>query len=130
MSAPVEFAVWAPLPERVRVRVDGTVHDMSRDDDGWWRAEVEAGPDADYGFLLDGNDTPRPDPRSRRQPDGVHGLSRRGDPDAPEGGDGARAGRPPARGGGHEPHGGPFPPPGAPGPPARGPGHPGPPGGR
>ena len=28
MSAPVEFAVWAPLPERVRVQVDGAVHDM------------------------------------------------------------------------------------------------------
>ena len=26
---------------------------MSRDDGGWWRAEVEAGPEADYGFLLD-----------------------------------------------------------------------------
>ena len=30
MSAPVEFAVWAPLPERVRVQVDGAVHDMTR----------------------------------------------------------------------------------------------------
>ena len=44
MSAPVEFAVWAPLPERVRLQVDGAVHDMTRDDGGWWRAEVEAGP--------------------------------------------------------------------------------------
>ena len=82
MSAPVEFAVWAPLPERVRVQVYGAVHDMRRDDDGWWRAEVEAGPDADYGFLLDDNETPRPDPRSRRQPEGVHWLSRRFDPGA------------------------------------------------
>ena len=70
MSAPVEFAVWAPLPERVRVQVDGAVHDMRRDEGGWWRAEVEAGPEADYGFLLDDDDVPRPDPRSRRQPDG------------------------------------------------------------
>ena len=30
----------------------------------------------DYGYLLDDAETPRPDPRSRRQPDGVHGLSR------------------------------------------------------
>ena len=44
MSAPVEFAVWAPLPERMRLQVDGTRHDMRRDDGGWWRAEVEAGP--------------------------------------------------------------------------------------
>src|SRR4029453_9999856 len=52
MSAPVEFAVWAPLPERVRLQVDGAVHDMTREDGGWWRAEVEASPEADYGFLL------------------------------------------------------------------------------
>ena len=63
MSDALEFAVWAPIPERVRVQVDGAVHDMRRDDDGWWRADVEAGPEADYGFLLDDNDTPRPDPR-------------------------------------------------------------------
>ena len=44
MSAPVEFSVWAPLPERVRLQVDGAVHDMRRDDDGWWRAEVAAAP--------------------------------------------------------------------------------------
>ncbi len=42
MSAPVEFAVWAPLPGRVRLQVDGDVHDMRRDDGGWWRAEVPA----------------------------------------------------------------------------------------
>jgi len=68
MSESVEFAVWAPLPGRVRLQVDGAVHEMTRDDDGWWRAEVEAGPEADYGYLLDDNETPRPDPRSRRQP--------------------------------------------------------------
>ena len=71
MSAAVEFAVWAPVPERVRLQVDGSVHDMRREEGGWWRAEVEAGPDADYGFLLGDDDTPRPDPRSRRQPEGA-----------------------------------------------------------
>jgi maltooligosyltrehalose trehalohydrolase len=98
MSAPVEFAVWAPIPQRVRLQVDGAVHDMHRDDAGWWRAEVEAAPEADYGFLLDDDDTPRPDPRSRRQPEGVHGLSRRFDPAAYEWGDGAWTGRPLAGG--------------------------------
>ena len=38
MPANVEFAVWAPVPERVRLQVDGEVHDMQRDDAGWWRA--------------------------------------------------------------------------------------------
>ena len=108
MSAPVEFAVWAPLPERLRIQVDGAVHDMQRGDGGWWRAEVEAGPEADYGFLVGGNDTPRPDPRSRRQPEGVHGLSRRFDPDAHEWGDGAWTGRPLAGGVVYELHVGTF----------------------
>ncbi|MDT0277835.1 malto-oligosyltrehalose trehalohydrolase [Blastococcus goldschmidtiae] len=108
MSAPVEFAVWAPLPERVRVQVDGTVHDMARDDDGWWRAEVDASPESDYGYLLDANDTPRPDPRSRRQPQGVHGLSRRYEPGSYEWGDGAWTGRPLAGGVVYEMHVGTF----------------------
>jgi glycogen operon protein len=101
MPQPVEFAVWAPLPRRVRLQVDGAVHDMRRDDGGWWRAEVEAAPEADYGFLLDdggdgedGGGRLRPDPRSRRQPDGVHGLSRRFDPAAHAWGDAAWHGRP------------------------------------
>ena len=108
MSAPAEFAVWAPLPERVRIQVDGDVHDMTRDDGGWWRAEVDAAPEADYGFLLDDGETPRPDPRSRRQPEGVHGLSRRFDPDAYEWGDDAWTGRPLAGGVVYELHVGTF----------------------
>ncbi|MGZ4560130.1 MAG: malto-oligosyltrehalose trehalohydrolase, partial [Mycobacteriaceae bacterium] len=69
------FAVWAPNPKTVRVQVDETVHPMTRTDDGWWRAAVAARADSRYGFLLDDDPTPVPDPRSPRQPDGVHGLS-------------------------------------------------------
>jgi maltooligosyltrehalose trehalohydrolase len=108
MSDAVEFAVWAPVPERVRVQVDGAVHDMRRDDDGWWRAEVAAGPEADYGFLLGDDEKRYPDPRSRRQPDGVHGLSRRFDPAAHPWGDGAWHGRPLAGGVVYEMHVGTF----------------------
>ncbi len=67
-----EFAVWAPRPETVRLEVDGVVSPMTRGDDGWWRATVDAAPDARYGFLLDDDPTLLPDPRSPRQPDGVH----------------------------------------------------------
>ena len=70
------FEVWAPNPSRVRLVVDGTTHDMERDGDGWWRADVEVAGEVDYGYLLDDEPTPRPDPRSRRQPGGVHALSR------------------------------------------------------
>jgi maltooligosyltrehalose trehalohydrolase len=70
-----EFAVWAPRPDRVRLDVDGTVHAMTRSDDGWWRAVVDAGPDARYGFVIDDEAKVVPDPRSPRQPDGVHERS-------------------------------------------------------
>jgi maltooligosyltrehalose trehalohydrolase len=77
-----EFAVWAPIPERVLLDVDGTQHEMTRADDGWWRADVDAGTGARYGFVLDDDPTVLPDPRSPRQPDGVHSRSALWQPDA------------------------------------------------
>jgi maltooligosyltrehalose trehalohydrolase len=42
---------------------------------GWWELEADAHPlDGRYAFSVDGG-IPVPDPRSRRQPDGVHGFS-------------------------------------------------------
>lgn len=70
------FEVWAPLPSSVRLHVDGAVHTMQRDHQGWWRATVPAAPGARYGYLLDDDETVLPDPRSPRQPDGVHAPSR------------------------------------------------------
>lgn len=77
-----DFAVWAPKPERVRLDVDGAVHPMSRSADGWWRATVDTSPDARYGYLLDDDPKVLPDPRSARQPDGVHERSQLWDPSA------------------------------------------------
>ncbi|MFL6142113.1 MAG: malto-oligosyltrehalose trehalohydrolase [Labedaea sp.] len=73
-----EFAVWAPHRDRVRLLADGVTHRMHRDERGWWHAEAAG---EDYAFMLDDEDSPLPDPRSRRQPAGVHGLSRRYDHD-------------------------------------------------
>jgi maltooligosyltrehalose trehalohydrolase len=70
-----DFAVWAPLPALVRLDVEGTLHPMSPHDDGWWRAAVDCAQDARYGFVLDDDPTVVPDPRSARQPDGVHQRS-------------------------------------------------------
>ena len=88
MTSHGAFDVWAPARERVRLVVDGDgggVVDLRRGADGWWSpAELPTRalePDVDYGYLLDDADEPRPDPRSRRQPAGVHGLSRTHDPD-------------------------------------------------
>ncbi|MGH8869343.1 MAG: malto-oligosyltrehalose trehalohydrolase [Actinomycetes bacterium] len=72
---------WAPEAARVRVRVEAAGaaqdHEMARDCGGWWWADVpEAGPGADYGFLLGENDAVLPDPRSAWQPHGVHEPSR------------------------------------------------------
>jgi len=77
-----EFSVWAPRTERVAVKVGDAVHGMHGPDGrGWWRVAVEGagvgpGLDSEYGFLLDGDATVYPDPRSLRQPHGVHGMSR------------------------------------------------------
>jgi maltooligosyltrehalose trehalohydrolase len=75
-----EFSVWAPKPDVVRLDVDGAVSSMTRGPDGWWRATVDAAPDARYGYLLDGDPTLLPDPRSPRQPDGVHDRSQLWEP--------------------------------------------------
>jgi len=75
-----EFRVWAPKPEQVRLDLDGAVHAMTRSDDGWWHADVSCAPDARYGYLLDDDPTVLPDPRSARQPDGVHARSQLWDP--------------------------------------------------
>lgn len=80
VSEPAEtarFELWAPTPDQVRLDVDGSVHAMTRSADGWWRADVPARAEARYGFLLDDDPTVLPDPRSPRQPDGVHARSQR-----------------------------------------------------
>ncbi|MCK2245050.1 MULTISPECIES: malto-oligosyltrehalose trehalohydrolase [unclassified Crossiella] len=70
-----DFSVWAPKAGRVRLRLDGGTHELARHDGGWWRpAEPLSG--NDYGYLLDEDPTVLPDPRSLRQPAGVHELSR------------------------------------------------------
>lgn len=66
--------VWAPRPATVAVVIDGTRHPMTAAGDGWWEGP-DLAPGARYGFLLDDDPTPRPGPRGRRLPDGVHGLS-------------------------------------------------------
>jgi maltooligosyltrehalose trehalohydrolase len=44
---------------------------------GWWSASIEeASHGADYGFMLDDDLRPYPDPRAMWMPNGVHGASR------------------------------------------------------
>ncbi len=115
MSSPDVFAVWAPEPESVSLVVAAVGGDadlitvaMERDEAAWWRPVQPFPPELvgrgggradlaprelDYGFLLGSDPAPIPDPRSRRQPDGVHGLSRTFDPAAYAWGDQMWTGR-------------------------------------
>ena len=96
--------VWAPIPDRVRMRRPGASDvELQRGDDGWWTADVELADGEEYGFVLGDGDSDsddgtgggalRPDPRSRRQPRGVHEASAHDDPAAFAWTDGAWSGR-------------------------------------
>jgi maltooligosyltrehalose trehalohydrolase len=80
------FDVWAPNASAVSLLANGQQYPMKQvsgapGTDGWWSApDAPADPVVDYGYLLDGDTHPLPDPRSRRIPDGVHALSRTYDP--------------------------------------------------
>jgi maltooligosyltrehalose trehalohydrolase len=67
--------VWAPEVSSIRARADGTDTPLQSGGDGWWSGP-DLPPGTDYAFLLDSEDEPLPDPRSRWQPAGVHGASR------------------------------------------------------
>ncbi|MFI7499685.1 malto-oligosyltrehalose trehalohydrolase [Streptomyces sp. NPDC049687] len=72
----MQFEVWAPQAERVTLWCDDDRRALRRDPRraGWWTGEAEAADGSRYGFALDDGPV-RPDPRSRRQPDGPDGLS-------------------------------------------------------
>ncbi|MDR6611755.1 malto-oligosyltrehalose trehalohydrolase [Leifsonia sp. 1010] len=102
-AADRRFPVWAPEARSVDVVLgDLGTYPLTRvpasdasPTGGWW--ELAEAPDLpseplDYGFLIDG-DGPFPDPRSLRQPNGVHELSREFDPHAHAWDDGAWEGR-------------------------------------
>jgi maltooligosyltrehalose trehalohydrolase len=82
----VTFSVWAPRAERVVVHVaTGAAageHELERSwqERGVFLATVPGVRPGDrYGFRVNDGD-PLPDPMSRAQPDGVHGLSEVVDP--------------------------------------------------
>lgn len=76
----MEFELWAPKASSVVLVADGRDFEMVEAGGDWWRASVDAQASVRYGFRLDGSAKVLPDPRSRRQPDGVHALSASFDP--------------------------------------------------
>lgn len=81
-TGPGRFDVWAPNVSNVTLLANGAHYPMAKLDtppgsEGWWHApDAPADAVVDYGYLLDGDTHPLPDPRSRRLPEGVHALSR------------------------------------------------------
>jgi maltooligosyltrehalose trehalohydrolase len=82
-----QFVVWAPNRKNVDLSLavgsaPAKLIPMERDSSGHFRAVVDGvEPGARYSYRLDQGDT-RPDPASRFQPDGVHGVSQVVDPSA------------------------------------------------
>jgi maltooligosyltrehalose trehalohydrolase len=76
----VTFAVWAPKAQDLSLVIDGTDHPVEIDEHGIGAltiANARAG--TRYAWRVNG-EGPFPDPRSRYQPDGVHGESEVVDP--------------------------------------------------
>jgi maltooligosyltrehalose trehalohydrolase len=69
------LSVWAPSAKSVELITPARRVALAADEKGYWRGEIEA---ADlrggYKYSIDGG-KPLPDPRSRWQPEGVHGAS-------------------------------------------------------
>jgi len=73
-----QFEIWAPQAKKMTLKLnDATVPMQGPDEAGWWRVEIQdTAIETDYGYLIDDDPTPYPDPRSTWQPKGVHALSR------------------------------------------------------
>jgi malto-oligosyltrehalose synthase/malto-oligosyltrehalose trehalohydrolase len=84
------FDVWAPGHDSVTLVVRPVGDPVAEREislrpapDGWWTPPtLMSGREYDYGYRIDDSDDVLPDPRSRRQPEGVHGMSRTVDPKA------------------------------------------------
>jgi maltooligosyltrehalose trehalohydrolase len=73
----VHFRVWAPAAGTVVVQFDdGPTYALDPEPEGYFAALIsEAGVGARYRFKLDTSEVLVPDPASRFQPDGPHGVS-------------------------------------------------------
>jgi maltooligosyltrehalose trehalohydrolase len=67
------YRVWAPAATTVELNIDGEVVPLESSG-GYWSTDREQRDGERYGYSIDGGAV-LPDPRSRRQPDGVHGMS-------------------------------------------------------
>ena len=79
----VQFRVWAPRATAVSVDIEGNNHlpvPLVRQKHGYWEITLnDVPPGSRYWYVLN-EETRRPDPASRFQPQGVHGPSQIVDP--------------------------------------------------
>jgi len=77
MVSPTEahVRVWAPDHTSLTLIIDSRTVALEAEADGYHGCQVVARPGSRYGFRFDGDDKVYPDPASRWQPDGPHGLS-------------------------------------------------------
>jgi maltooligosyltrehalose trehalohydrolase len=68
------FSVWAPNAKTVELIFEDQRIALEPLSDGYWQKDVAADTHTGYRYSIDGN-PPVPDPRSRWQPQGVHGAS-------------------------------------------------------
>jgi maltooligosyltrehalose trehalohydrolase len=78
----VHFRVWAPNAERLDVVIHDRASALTPQENGYFSGSVAARAGDRYGFRVNGGDRLFPDPASRYQPDGPHGLSQIIDPAA------------------------------------------------
>jgi maltooligosyltrehalose trehalohydrolase len=72
-----KFGVWAPRAKKMSLKLGERVLAMNGPNKrGWWLLQVDdACCGEEYAYMIDEDPTPYPDPRSLRQPKGVHGPS-------------------------------------------------------
>ncbi|MGJ0120885.1 malto-oligosyltrehalose trehalohydrolase [Williamsia sp. MIQD14] len=79
MAQQQTYEVWAPDATSVSVVIDDGHPVVMQRDGHWWRTTTATTGPGRYGFVVDGGSdsdgTVLPDPRSPRQPDGVHSTS-------------------------------------------------------
>ncbi len=80
VSGGARFSVWAPKTRRVSIRIGGRDHPLGAKSRGWLEGIVPGLHDGSEYTVVLGDGRVRPDPASRRQPEGVHGPSALFDP--------------------------------------------------
>ena len=66
--------VWAPFAKTIKAQISGRTIALEKTRDNWWHAPDPVPAGTDYAFIVNSH-KPVPDPRSPRQPQGIHGPS-------------------------------------------------------